>query len=283
MGKLFLVATPIGNLSDLSPRAIETLKNADLIAAEDTRNSIRLLNHFDIKVPMTSYHEYNRIEKAEELIGKMQSGADIALITDAGMPAISDPGEDLVRMAYDAGIEVTIIPGPCAAVSALALSGLPTGRFTFEGFLPNDKNKKELSERLDALKDETRTIIFYEAPHRLTRTLKLLAQTFGETRKASAVRELTKVHEEVNRSTLGELLNRYETEEPRGEFVIIVEGRSRKEIEEEKRSAWDDITIPEHVKRYMQEGLDKKEAMKKVAADRGIGKRDVYKQCTDLN
>ena len=283
MGKLFLVATPIGNLSDLSPRAIETLKNADLIAAEDTRNSIRLLNHFDIKVPMTSYHEYNRIEKAEELIEKMQSGADIALITDAGMPAISDPGEDLVRMAYDAGIEVTIIPGPCAAVSALALSGLPTGRFTFEGFLPNDKNKKELSERLDALKDETRTIIFYEAPHRLTRTLKLLAQTFGETRKASAVRELTKVHEEVNRSTLGELLNRYETEEPRGEFVIIVEGRSRKEIEEEKRSAWDDITIPEHVKRYMQEGLDKKEAMKKVAADRGIGKRDVYKQCTDLN
>lgn len=283
MGKLFLVATPIGNLSDLSPRAIETLKNADLIAAEDTRNSIRLLNHFDIKVPMTSYHEYNRIEKAEELIGKMQSGADIALITDAGMPAISDPGEDLVRMAYDAGIEVTIIPGPCAAVSALALSGLPTGRFTFEGFLPNDKNKKELSERLDALKDETRTIIFYEAPHRLTRTLKLLAQTFGETRKASAVRELTKVHEEVNRSTLGELLNRYETEEPRGEFVIIVEGRSRKEIDEEKRSAWDDITIPEHVKRYMQEGLDKKEAMKKVAADRGIGKRDVYKQCTDLN
>ena len=283
MGKLFLVATPIGNLSDLSPRAIETLKNADLIAAEDTRNSIRLLNHFDIKVPMTSYHEYNRIEKAEELIGKMQSGAGIALITDAGMPAISDPGEDLVRMAYDAGIEVTIIPGPCAAVSALALSGLPTGRFTFEGFLPNDKNKKELSERLDALKDETRTIIFYEAPHRLTRTLKLLAQTFGETRKASAVRELTKVHEEVNRSTLGELLNRYETEEPRGEFVIIVEGRSRKEIEEEKRSAWDDITIPEHVKRYMQEGLNKKEAMKKVAADRGIGKRDVYKQCTDLN
>ena len=283
MGKLFLVATPIGNLSDLSPRAIDTLKNADLIAAEDTRNSIRLLNHFDIKVPMTSYHEYNRIEKAEELIGKMQSGADIALITDAGMPAISDPGEDLVRMAYDAGIEVTIIPGPCAAVSALALSGLPTGRFTFEGFLPNDKNKKELSERLDALKDETRTIIFYEAPHRLTRTLKLLAQTFGETRKASAVRELTKVHEEVNRSTLGELLNRYETEEPRGEFVIIVEGRSRKEIEEEKRSAWDDITIPEHVKRYMQEGLNKKEAMKKVAADRGIGKRDVYKQCTDLN
>ena len=283
MGKLFLVATPIGNLSDLSPRAIETLKNADLIAAEDTRNSIRLLNHFDIKVPMTSYHEYNRIEKAEELISKMQSGADIALITDAGMPAISDPGEDLVRMAYDAGIEVTIVPGPCAAVSALALSGLPTGRFVFEGFLPNDKNKKELGERLEALKDETRTIIFYEAPHRLTRTLKLLAQYFGEGRKASTVRELTKVHEEVNCSTLGELVEKYETEEPRGEFVIIVEGRSLKEIEEEKRSAWDDITIPEHVKRYMQEGLDKKEAMKKVAADRGIGKRDVYKECTDLN
>ena len=203
MGKLFLVATPIGNLSDLSPRAIETLKSVDLIAAEDTRNSIRLLNHFDIKVPMTSYHEYNRIEKAEELISKMQSGADIALITDAGMPAISDPGEDLVRMAYDAGIEVTIVPGPCAAVSALALSGLPTGRFVFEGFLPNDKNKKELNERLESLKDETRTIIFYEAPHRLTRTLKILAQNFGERRKASAVRELTKVHEEVKQIYYG--------------------------------------------------------------------------------
>lgn len=282
MGKLFLVATPIGNLNDMSPRAIETLKNADLIAAEDTRNSIRLLNHFDIKVPMTSYHEYNRIEKAEELIGKMQSGADVALITDAGMPAISDPGEDLVRMAYDAGIEVTIVPGPCAAVSALALSGLPTGRFVFEGFLPNDKNKKERDERLDLLKDETRTIIFYEAPHRLTRTLKLLTETFGEDRKASTVRELTKIHEEANRSTLGELLAKYETEEPRGEFVIIVEGRSIREIEEQKRSRWEEISIPEHVKKYMQEGMDKKEAMKKTAADRGIGKRDVYKECTDL-
>lgn len=282
MGKLFLVATPIGNLSDMSPRAIETLRSVDLIAAEDTRNSIRLLNHFDIKVPMTSYHEYNRIEKAEELIGKMQSGADIALITDAGMPAISDPGEDLVRMSYDAGIEVTVIPGPCAAVSALALSGLPTGRFVFEGFLPNDKNKKELNERLASLKDETRTIIFYEAPHRLTRTLKLLADAFGTGRKASAVRELTKVHEEVNRSTLGELAAKYENEEPRGEFVIIVEGRSIKEIQEEQRSKWEEISIPEHVQRYMQEGLEKKEAMKKVAADRGIGKRDVYKECTDL-
>ena len=281
MGRLLLVATPIGNLNDMSPRAIETLKNADLIAAEDTRNSIRLLNHFGIKVPMTSYHEYNRIEKAEELIGKMQSGLDVALITDAGMPAISDPGEDIVRMAYDAGIEVTIIPGPCAAVSALAVSGLPTGRFVFEGFLPNDSNKKEREARLEELKNETRSIIFYEAPHRLVRTLKLLCDAFGSSRRASAVREITKLHEETVRSTLGELLERYGDEEPKGEFVIVVEGRSRQEILEQQRSRWDEITIREHVERYIQEGLDKKEAMKKVAADRGIGKREVYKECTD--
>lgn len=279
MGKLFLVATPIGNLNDMSPRAVETLKQADLIAAEDTRNSIRLLNHFDIRVPMTSYHEYNRIEKAEELIGKMQSGADVALITDAGMPAISDPGEDLVRMCYEAGIEVTIIPGPCAAVSALAMSGLPTGRFVFEGFLPNDKNKKERDARLEELKNETRTIIFYEAPHRLARTLELLTAAFGSCRRASTVRELTKVHEEVRKTTLGELLEKYRAEEPRGEFVIVVEGRDPKELIEEERSRWEDISIRKHVEQYMLDGFDKKEAMKKVAADRGIGKREVYKEC----
>ncbi len=281
MSKLFLVATPIGNLNDMSPRAIETLKSVDLIAAEDTRNSIRLLNHFDIKVPMTSYHEYNRIEKAEELIRKMLTGCDVALITDAGMPAISDPGEDLVRMAHEAGIEVTIIPGPCAAVSALALSGQPTGRFVFEGFLPNDKNKKELTARLEDLKDETRTIIFYEAPHRLLRTLKILKDTFGADRKASIVRELTKVHEEVCLSTLGELIRRFESDDPRGEFVIIVKGKDPQAILEEKRSKWDEISIREHVERYMAEGFDKKEAMKKTAVDRGIGKREVYKECTD--
>lgn len=279
MGKLFLVATPIGNLNDMSPRAVETLKQADLIAAEDTRNSIRLLNHFDIRVPMTSYHEYNRIEKAEELIGKMRSGADVALITDAGMPAISDPGEDLVRMCYEAGIEVTIIPGPCAAVSALAMSGLPTGRFVFEGFLPNDKNKKERDARLEELKNETRTIIFYEAPHRLVRTLELLTAAFGSCRRASTVRELTKVHEEVRKTTLGELLEKYRSEEPRGEFVIVVEGRDPKELIEEERSRWEDISIRKHVEQYMLDGFDKKEAMKKVAADRGIGKREVYKEC----
>lgn len=281
MGKLFLVATPIGNLNDMSPRAVAALQEADLIAAEDTRNTIRLLNHFDIKTPMTSYHEYNRIEKAQELIDKMHSGLDVALVTDAGMPAISDPGEDLVRMSYDSGIEVTIVPGPCAAVSALAISGLPTGRFVFEGFLPNDKNKKEREARLEELKNETRTIIFYEAPHRLKKTLKILTDTFGSGRPASAVRELTKVYEEVDKSTLGELLGKYENEEPRGEFVIVIEGRNPREIIDEERSRWDDITIREHVKRYMDEGFDKKEAMKKVASDRGIGKREVYKECTD--
>ena len=281
MGKLFLVATPIGNLNDMSPRAVEILKTADLIAAEDTRNTIKLLNHFDIRVPMTSYHEYNRIEKAEELIGKMQSGMNVALVTDAGMPAISDPGEDLVRMSMESGIEVTVVPGPCAAVSALAISGLPTGRFVFEGFLPNDKNKKEREARLEALKNETRTIIFYEAPHRLVRTLEILVKTFGETRRASAVRELTKVHEEVNRSTLGELLEKYSLSEPRGEFVIVVEGEDPLKILEQKRSEWSDISIREHVERYVSEGMDKKDAMKKVASERGIGKREVYRECTD--
>lgn len=265
----------------MSPRAISTLQEADLIAAEDTRNTIRLLNHFDIKTPMTSYHEYNRIEKAEELIEKMHSGINVALVTDAGMPAISDPGEDLVRMSYEAGIEVTVVPGPCAAVSALAISGLPAGRFVFEGFLPNDKNKKEREARLEELKNETRTVIFYEAPHRLKKTLKLLTDAFGPDRRASAVRELTKVYEEVNKSTLGELLTGYENEEPRGEFVIVVEGRNPGEIIDEERSKWNDIPIREHVERYMREGLDKKEAMKKVASDRGIGKREVYKECTD--
>lgn len=278
MSKLYLVATPIGNLGDMSPRAVEVLKNVGLIAAEDTRNSIKLLNHFGIKTPMTSYHEYNRIEKAQEIVGQMQSsGCDVALITDAGMPGISDPGEDLVRIAQEAGIEVTIIPGPCAAVSALAISGLGTRRFVFEGFLPND-NKKELAARLEALKDETRTIIVYEAPHHLLKTLGNLETVFGSERKISLVRELTKIHEEVIPATIGEAIKKYENEDPRGEYVLIIEGRSEQELIDEQRSRWDEMSVTEHVDMYIADGMEKMDAMKRAAADRGVGKRDIYKE-----
>lgn len=278
MSKLYLVATPIGNLNDFSPRAIEVLKGVGLIAAEDTRNSIKLLNHFAIETPMTSYHEYNRVEKARELVDKMLEGKTVALITDAGMPGISDPGEDLVAFALESGIEVSVIPGPCAAVSALAISGQPTRRFVFEGFLPTDKEKKERALRLERLKDETRTIIIYEAPHRLAKTLKLLEETFGSERGISLVRELTKVHEEVIKTTLGEAVIKYETEEPRGEFVLVIDGKSEAEISEAERAQWDDMSIAEHVDMYISGGMEKMEAMKQVAKDRDIGKRDVYKE-----
>lgn len=280
-GKLFLVATPIGNLSDISERAIETLNNADIIAAEDTRNSIKLLNHFAIKTPLTSYHEYNKIDKAYELIEKMQEGKNVALVTDAGMPAISDPGEDIVRIAYEAGIEVTIIPGPCAAVSALAISGLPTRKFVFEGFLPTQK--KEAADVLESLKRETRTIIMYEAPHRLAKTLKLLSETLGEDRKVSLVREITKIHEEVIRTTLKNAVDRYGSEEAKGEFVIVIEGIDEgvlRQIEKEE-SDWYDLSIKEHVQMYIAQGMDSKDAMKAVAKDRGLGKREVYKECVE--
>ena len=280
-GKLYLVATPIGNLSDISERAIETLKNADVIAAEDTRNSIKLLNHFAIKAPLTSYHEYNKIDKAYELIEQMQAGKNIALITDAGMPAISDPGEDIVRLCYEAGIEVTIVPGACAAVSALALSGLSTRRFVFEGFLPSDK--KEAAAVLENLKRETRTIIMYEAPHRLLKTLEILQEAFGKERRISLVREITKLHEEVIRLSLGEAVEKYEAEEAKGELVLIIEGFDSKLLEQIKKeeSDWYGLSIKKHVKKYVSEGMDSKEAMKKVAKERGIGKREVYKECIE--
>ena len=280
-GRLYLVATPIGNLGDMSPRAVETLREADLIAAEDTRNSIRLLNHFGIRTPMTSYHEYNRIEKAEELIGRMMEGVSVALITDAGMPAISDPGEDIVRMAMDAGIEVTVCPGPCAAVSALALSGLGTRRFAFEGFLPAEKKERE--ERLEELRQESRTMIFYEAPHRLEKTLAQLLAVFGPRRRISLVRELTKIHEEVLRMSLAEAAGYYdgETRSPRGEYVLVLEGRSREEMQQEARRAWEEMSIPEHVAYYESLGEDRKEAMKKAAKDRGLSKRDIYRACME--
>lgn len=272
-GKLYLCATPIGNLEDITFRVLRTLKEVDLIAAEDTRNSIKLLNHFDIHTPMTSYHEYNKIEKAEVLIRKMQEGTNIALITDAGTPGISDPGEDLVRMCYEAGVEVTSLPGPAACVTALTLSGLATRRFAFEAFLPSDK--KERQAVLAELVDETRTMILYEAPHRLVKTLKELLEVLGN-RKMTLCRELTKKHETAFASTIEEILAYYENQEPKGECVLVIEGKSRQELVEEERARWEEMTIEEHMDIYLNQGKDKKEAMKCVAKDRGVSKRDIY-------
>lgn len=272
-GKLFLCATPIGNLEDITMRVLRTLREADLIAAEDTRNSLRLLNHFDIHTPMTSYHEYNKIEKAYVLIEKMREGKNVALITDAGTPGISDPGEDLVRLCYEAGIEVTSLPGACACVTALTLSGLPTRRFCFEAFLPQDKKEKQ--RILEELKRETRTTILYEAPHRLLRTLTELLEALGD-RRASICRELTKRYETAYRTTLSEAVAYYGAHEPKGECVIVMEGRSRAELLQEERSRWEKRDIFEHVEFYEQQGQSRKEAMKQAAKDRGLSKREVY-------
>lgn len=272
-GILYLCATPIGNLEDITFRVIRILKEVDLIAAEDTRHSIKLLNHFEIKTPMTSYHEFNKIDKARYLVEQLLAGKNIALITDAGTPGISDPGEELVRQAYAAGIEVTSLPGACAAVTALTLSALTTRRFCFEAFLPTDK--KERLRVLEELKSETRTVILYEAPHRLSKTLKELKDALGN-RNISVVKELTKKYETVWRCNIIEAIETFNTEEPRGEYVLVIEGRSPEEMAEEKQEQWGAIALEEHMKLYLNQGLDKKEAMKAVAKDRGISKREIY-------
>lgn len=272
-GKLYLCATPIGNLEDITMRVLRTLKEVDLIAAEDTRNSIKLLNHFDIHTPMTSYHEYNRIPKAHYLADQMKNGQNVALITDAGTPGISDPGEDLVRICYENGIEVTSLPGACACITALTLSGIGTRRFCFEAFLPSEK--KERQEVLKELENETRTIIIYEAPHRLTKTLNELLERLGD-RSLTVCRELTKKHETAFATTLKKAVDYYTENEPKGECVLVLEGKSRRDIREEEILQWEQISIEEHMQRYLDEGTDRKEAMKKVAKDRGISKRDVY-------
>lgn len=272
---LYLCATPIGNLEDMTFRVARILKEADLIAAEDTRNSLKLLNHLDIHTPMTSYHEYNKYDKAEELIAAMKKGKSVALVTDAGMPAISDPGEVLVKRCHEEGIYVTVIPGATACVSALALSGMPSRRFCFEGFLEHDK--KERTQRIEALKKEERTIILYEAPHHLKKTLKELAQALGEDREMTLCRELTKKHEEAFLSTIGETIARYEQEEPRGECVLIIKGIDSEKLKQEKKESFEEMTLEEHMELYTSQGIDRKEAMKRVAKDRGISKRDVYK------
>lgn len=279
-GTLYLCATPIGNLEDITLRVLRTLKEVDLIAAEDTRNSIKLLNHFEIKTPMTSYHEYNKIDKAYQLVEKMRAGQNVALITDAGTPGISDPGEDLVRICYEAGIEVTSLPGAAACITALTLSGLPTRRFAFEAFLP--KNKKERSDILSSLESETRTIIIYEAPHHLVKTLEELFQVLGD-RKLTVCRELTKKFETAFATTISHALSHYQEQEPKGEFVLVIQGKNIQEIKKENWQNWETISLTEHMILYERKGISRKEAMKLVAKDRGISKRDVYKMLLEID
>lgn len=274
-GKLYLCATPIGNLEDITYRVVRTLNEVDLIGAEDTRNSIKLLNHFDIKTPMTSYHEFNKYDKAKQLVEMMKEGKNIAIITDAGTPGISDPGEEVVRQCFEAGIQVTSLPGPAACITALTMSGQKTRRFCFEAFLPKDK--KEKVAVLEELKNETRTIIIYEAPHRLARTLKELRETLGN-RQLTLCRELTKKYEEADKTTIDRAIEKYNEKEPRGEYVLVIEGKSQEEIQEENKQKWESMTIEEHMEYYISQGNDKKSSMKLVAKDRGVSKRDIYNQ-----
>ncbi len=271
-GQLYITATPIGNLGDMSPRAVEVLKSVDLIAAEDTRNSIKLLNHFEIKTPMTSYHEYNRFDKADELVSRMLQGTDVAVITDAGTPCISDPGEVLVQKCIEAGITVTSVPGPSAVITALTLSGFSVRRFVFEGFLPPKQKKRDRKAAIERIKDETGTIVLYEAPHRLIETLNELSDIFGKDRRIALCREMTKKHEEVIRTTIGEAAKTT----PKGEYVLVIEGKDLETLSEEKQAAYEDMSLEEHLNMYTDKGMDRKAAMKAVAADRGLSKRDVY-------
>lgn len=275
-GMLYLCATPIGNLEDITFRVLRILKEVDLIAAEDTRNSIKLLNHFEIKTPMTSYHEYNKYDKARVLVEKMLSGLNVAVITDAGTPGISDPGEELVKQCIEAGIKVTSVPGAAACITALTMSGQATRRFAFEAFLPSDKNERR--NVLAELEKETRTMIIYEAPHRLRKTLEELKNVLGENREISICKELTKRYENCLKTTLGEAVIYYENNEPRGEFVLVIAGKSYEQIKEEEIKQWESMTVLEHVNMYIAGGMDKKEAMKAAAKDRGVSKRDIYQE-----
>ncbi len=275
-GTLYLCATPIGNLEDITFRVLRVLKEADLIAAEDTRNSIKLLNYFDIKTPMTSYHEYNKIDKARVLVEKILAGANVAVITDAGTPGISDPGEELVRQCHEAGITVTSLPGPAACVTALTMSGLPTRRFCFEAFLPSDKQERRAV--LEELENEIRTIVLYEAPHRLKKTLAELREIFGGARRISVCKELTKRYENVFLTTFDEAVDYYEANEPKGEYVLVIEGKSRAEMVKEQQAQWESMSVTRHVDMYIAAGMDKKDAMKAAAKDRGVSKRDIYEE-----
>lgn len=278
-GILYLCATPIGNLEDITLRTLRILKEVDLIAAEDTRHSLKLLNHFGIKTPMTSYHEHNKMEKARYLVEQMLKGLSVALITDAGTPGISDPGEELVRQCYEAGVPLTALPGPAACITALITSGLETRRFCFEAFLPYDKKERE--RVLAKLGEETRTIVLYEAPHHLRKTLAELKQVLGAGRRLTVCRELTKRFEERLSLTLEEAVDYYGQNEPKGEFVLVIRGRNPQELEEEKQKEWETVSLEDHLQRYLDQGLSKKEAMKQMAKDRGVSKRDIYQGLID--
>ncbi len=278
-GTLYLCATPIGNLEDMTFRVIRTLKEVDMIAAEDTRNSIKLLNHFEIKTPMTSYHEYNKIEKGHKLVQMLLEGKNLALITDAGTPGISDPGEELVQMCYEAGVPVTSLPGAAACITALTLSGLSTRRFVFEAFLPSDK--KERQQVLEELKNDTRTVICYEAPHRLVKTLKELLEALGD-RRITICRELTKKHETAWQTHIAEACEYYQENAPKGECVLVIEGRSREELKAEEQEQWEQMPLEAHMEHYESQGMDHKSAMKRVAKDRGVSKRDIYRMLLEL-
>lgn len=278
-GTLYLCATPIGNLEDMTFRVIRTLKEVDMIAAEDTRNSIKLLNHFEIKTPMTSYHEYNKIEKGHKLVQMLLEGKNLALITDAGTPGISDPGEELVQMCYEAGVPVTSLPGAVACITALTLSGLSTRRFAFEAFLPSDK--KERQQVLEELKNDTRTVICYEAPHRLVKTLKELLEALGN-RRITICRELTKKHETAWQTHIAEACEYYQENAPKGECVLVIEGRSREELKAEEQEQWEQMPLEAHMEHYESQGMDHKSAMKQVAKDRGVSKRDIYRMLLEL-
>ena len=279
-GTLYMVATPIGNLEDMSYRAVRILGEVDLIAAEDTRNSIKLLNHFEIKKPLTSYHEFNRYDKADILVDKLEQGMNIAVITDAGTPGISDPGEVLVEMCIERGITVVPVPGAVAGINALIASGQSTRRFVFEGFIPQDK--KERAEVLERMAEETRTIIVYEAPHRLAKTLKVLADCLGGDRSITICKELTKKHESFLKTCIAEALNLYESEEPKGEYVLVIAGRSKEEILDEKKAMWENVPVREHLLKYINDGVSKKDAIKLVAEERGVSKKEIYKESIDL-
>ena len=278
-GTLYLCATPIGNLGDITQRVLDTLREVDLIAAEDTRNTLRLLNHFEIKKPMTSYHEHNKFEKARELLARLHRGENIAVVTDAGTPAISDPGEVLAALCIEEGIRVTSLPGACALITALTMSGMPARRFCFEGFLPPEKtDKKERRRILQQLQTEERTIILYEAPHHLRGTLAELAENLGGSRRITLCRELTKRFEEAIPMTLESAVRYYEENEPRGEYVLVLAGADPGELETQARAAYDALPLEEDMQRYLDQGLTQKEAMRHVAADRGLSRRDIYQQ-----
>lgn len=275
-GMLYLCATPIGNLEDVTLRVLRILKEADVIAAEDTRQTIKLLNHYEIKTPLVSYHEHNKIEKTPVLVGRMLQGEKVALVTDAGTPAISDPGEELVRACFEAGVEVTSLPGAAAVITAVTLSGMSARRFTFEGFLPVDK--KERTAVLERFKNSTCTTVFYEAPHRLRKTLRLFLETVGGERKVAVCKELTKKHEAALHFTLEEAVNYFDGTEPKGEFVLVIEGADGEALKKKEQEQWRELPLEEHMKRYLDMGMEKKEVMKQVAKDRGVPKREVYSE-----